>query len=100
MDIPMKMIICCNCNQPFAVSEELYERLHECHNTFYCPAGHGQHFTGESDTERLSKMVKSRDALIDSLKSETRERQGRIEAQEAEIIRLKKSLKRARAKSQ
>lgn len=70
----MDIIICCNCHVPFAVPRELDQALQRCHNTFYCPKGHAQSYTGKSDLEKaqdqlwqakreLSTLIQERDAL-------------------------------------
>jgi hypothetical protein len=60
-------ITCCACGAPFAMSEALYDSCRE-HNakampddtkTFYCPAGHSQHFTGRSTEQQLRRQVAS-----------------------------------------
>lgn len=52
-------ITCCNCMVPFAVSDYVYRELKRTHNTFYCPVGHAQHFTGESEVEKLKRELQS-----------------------------------------
>jgi hypothetical protein len=34
------------------MERHLYETRQQDHGTFYCPNGHGQHFTGKTDDER------------------------------------------------
>ena len=58
MDIPMKLICCAHCGQPFAMSQDKAERLRKCHNTFYCPDGHAQKFIGKTEEERLRERVR------------------------------------------
>jgi NMD protein affecting ribosome stability and mRNA decay len=36
---------CCNCGVPFAIHRPQYDQLQESGKTFYCPAGHPQHYT-------------------------------------------------------
>jgi hypothetical protein len=43
---------CCNCGTVFALSAALQEVRLEDHRTFYCPAGHGQSYTGKTEAER------------------------------------------------
>lgn len=47
---------CCNCHTRFAMSQDLYTCRREDHKVFYCPQGHGQHYTGESDLEREKRQ--------------------------------------------
>lgn len=43
---------CCSCNVVFAMTDEMTKRLRQSHDTFYCPAGHGQRYLGKSDVEK------------------------------------------------
>lgn len=49
--------VCCNCGISFAWDESTYERRINDKGTFYCPNGHPQHFTGESEAEKLKKQL-------------------------------------------
>jgi hypothetical protein len=46
---------CCNCGVVFAMAEEFkQECLRETDGkSFYCPAGHAQHYVGKSDAQKL-----------------------------------------------
>jgi C4-dicarboxylate-specific signal transduction histidine kinase len=55
--IYMEMIICCNCAIPFMVGRGHRAFLRENHNTFYCPNGHPQSYTGLNEEERLKKQL-------------------------------------------
>ncbi len=46
---------CCNCGMQFAVTEEFEQRKRRDHTSFYCPAGHGQHFKAMSDIEKVRR---------------------------------------------
>lgn len=45
---------CCDCTTHFAMDGSLRTRLLESGGTFYCPNGHGQHYT-ETEVMRLRK---------------------------------------------
>lgn len=47
--------VCCNCFTHFAMDSDLRRRRLEQGGTFYCPNGHGQHFT-ENVVENLKKQ--------------------------------------------
>lgn len=80
----MKTTICFTCKMEFGMSDSFYDtmlRLKE-KGSFYCPAGHGQHFiTGESETDKLrrerDKLIQDKAYLHDRIKQES-------EAKEAE----------------
>lgn len=42
---------CCICSVTFGITRALYDAKRSDHGTFYCPAGHGQHYTGKSPLE-------------------------------------------------
>ncbi len=48
---------CCVCGVKFAIPQEMQNRLRLTHDFFYCPNGHSQHYTGETEAERLKKQL-------------------------------------------
>lgn len=68
---------CCNCGMTFAMPIEFKERKLKKRNiasekTFYCPAGHAQHYLGETEEtmlrrerDRLQQQVAQHDDEID-----------------------------------
>lgn len=42
---------CCNCGVVFAIPQTMKTRLQSSHVNFYCPSGHPQHYTAQSDVE-------------------------------------------------
>lgn len=88
MDVPMTLICCCRCRVTFAITADMREQLEECHNTFYCPAGHSQYFPQQTDEEKWRGRAKDAEAKLADLR-------------DAEFARLKKQRernKRRRAK--
>lgn len=49
--------ICCNCGIAFALPLAMLERLKQTHDWFYCPSGHAQHYTAETEAETLKKRL-------------------------------------------
>lgn len=49
---------CCNCFTHFAMDRALNSSLRAKGGTFYCPNGHGQHYT-ESEVQKLKKELES-----------------------------------------
>lgn len=49
---------CCreNCGMQFAMPEDFGTQKRRDHKTFYCPRGHGQSYTSESDLERAERL--------------------------------------------
>jgi phytoene dehydrogenase-like protein len=52
-------LTCCNCGIAFAVPAHWCQQRRDDHQLFYCPNGHGQHFTGKSDAEKLREQLES-----------------------------------------
>lgn len=49
---------CVNCGVPFGISMTLHDRFKKTRESFYCPFGHGQHYTGQNEEERLNQRVR------------------------------------------
>lgn len=49
---------CCNCHVTFAIPKSWDDALRQSHATFYCPAGHGLSYRGETEEEKLRKRLK------------------------------------------
>ena len=48
---------CCNCHVVFGLSAAMNaDRLRD-HKSFYCPSGHGQSYTGETEEARLKRQL-------------------------------------------
>lgn len=62
------VVECCNCHMPFAMTVEFNkDRLKRKRNdhTFYCPRGHAQHYTGESEEAKLKRQLEDRDRQLE-----------------------------------
>lgn len=78
-DVTLRMVteVCVNCAMPFQMPEAFRERALADHSrSFYCPAGHSQHYTGETREQQLDRRLawaKSREtALRDQYEAEKR----------------------------
>lgn len=47
---------CCNCYIAFAVPIEYQRKLRRNHNWFYCPNGHKQYYSAESDLDEQKRL--------------------------------------------
>jgi hypothetical protein len=50
---------CCNCGIQFAMPADFQARRRDDHEWFYCPRGHKQHYTGETETARLRRELQA-----------------------------------------
>lgn len=46
------IIHCSECSSPIAMDPGFQRQRRNDHGTFYCPAGHSQHYPGKSDAEK------------------------------------------------
>lgn len=52
----MRTITCCQCSEPFGMSDEAYTVLKRSSQLFYCTYGHAQHFTqGETEADKVRR---------------------------------------------
>ncbi len=74
---------CCNCRMPFAMTMDLQRARRDDHKSFYCPQGHGQHYTGPSEAEKLRGEVERQKQMREA--EEARRR--KIEAERDDVAR-------------
>lgn len=58
--VEMALEQCCECGMPFGMPVDFKnDRLkrRRIDMTFYCPRGHGQHYTGESEAQKLRREL-------------------------------------------
>jgi len=48
---------CCICGGPIALTETMQRILMNSHDTFYCPTGHGNCYSGKSEAEKLKEKL-------------------------------------------
>lgn len=83
---------CCNCGIVFAMPDDFQRRAKANHSiSFYCPLGHGQHFIGETDEQKLERQLRATRAQLTSSNDQ-------LESERRSKIALKGHLTRARNK--
>lgn len=87
---------CYTCGIVFGMPDSLKTRLLRTHETFYCPAGHGQHYTGPSDVEKLKKQLEAAEQQIGTLTARARHEQDQREAAERNERAAKRELNRTK----
>jgi hypothetical protein len=60
---------CAACGVVFAMTVELENRRRKDRDSFYCPNGHGMHFTGKTDEQKLREAEAREVALQDQLRA-------------------------------
>lgn len=59
--ITLETIICCECGIPFAVPDDYRQSLMQTKDSFYCPNGHGQHYSKSPHQVEKEKWDKERE---------------------------------------
>lgn len=69
--VSMVMESCCNCAMPFQMPEDFRQRALKDHSiSFYCPAGHRQHYTGETREQSLARQLRYAESRETSLRDQ------------------------------
>jgi hypothetical protein len=55
--VTLSTIDCYKCHCVFAIPREMNDRLLKTHDTFYCPAGHAQHYLGLTPEQKLQREL-------------------------------------------
>lgn len=71
---------CCNCGMQFAVPKDVQTRWKEHGQRFYCPNGHGQHYS-------KSRVATEREARLEA-EERLRQKELRVEELEGRILEL------------
>lgn len=80
---------CCDCGMLFAITNDFMRRRKKDHGLFYCPAGHGQHYTGRTEEQKLKAELQLANNRADEM-----QRRAAEESQRAASI--SRSYKRVR----
>jgi len=57
---------CCNCHMQFAMTADFQRRRRNDHKSFFCPAGHSQHYTGATEETRLKRELERREQMLEA----------------------------------
>lgn len=95
----MSMVTCAKCYMRFAMFDTHTAQLRENHQTFYCPSGHGQSYTGQTEADKLRARVASEERVNNSLreqlaKANTNARKVSCPKCSAKVLDLKRHMKR------
>ena len=61
LSVNFAAVECCSCHIQFAMTMEMKDELRNNHKWFYCPKGHQQHYSGESEAEKLKNQLRRKD---------------------------------------
>lgn len=58
---------CCSCGMSFWMTTKHQKHLRDSHEWFYCPSGHKQYYSGESNAEKYERQLSQCRRSLDSL---------------------------------
>ena len=92
VETKLVIIECCNCGMTFSMPKEFDDNRRNDHEWFYCPAGHGQHYTSRSKEEILREKVVSLERVVDCKKDKLRTLEYQKRHWKGEATKLKKRI--------
>lgn len=91
---------CCQCGVAFAMTDRFKKQRLRDHELFYCPAGHGQYYTGKSETQKLKDKLDQTRIELEAersccmeLKNEVKHKQKQVYGYKGQLKKLKKASK-------
>lgn len=82
LSVNFEAVTCYKCGVPFAAPGYFFTKRRDDHGGFWCPNGHNQHFTQETEAERLARELeaeKQRTRLALARENEQREAKMKLE---------------------
>lgn len=83
---------CINCGCLFGINTEMRGELLRTHKDFYCPNGHGQHFTAETEAARLRRRLERSKSQLSSMQDQYDASERQRRAYKGHVTRLKRRI--------
>lgn len=96
--ITLESETCCNCGVVFGMESGHRHRLRQSHDWFYCPNGHGQHYTGKSEAQKANELAEWRARQLEYARGEAAAERDRRQAAERSRAAIKGQNTRLRRK--
>lgn len=82
---------CCHvgCNCLFAMTLDMYNRRRADHKGFYCPNGHQQSYTGETEVERLKRALEGKEKDLEWQRAQRAREERRSAAARGQVTKIK-----------
>lgn len=89
----LQTIECYSCHMVFGITREFYQdRLDRRPESFWCPAGHRQHFIGDTDLAKAEQSLARERARTDQLRAERDHLAATVRAEKGAKTKLKKRI--------
>ncbi len=83
-----EVITCYKCGVPFAVPAKMRQELIRTQESFYCPSGHSQCYTGETAEQRLKRQLEEKEKTISRLAVEKIQLDGQVSTLNRKLKRV------------
>lgn len=90
--VTLESLECANCGMTYALPAMFISERRKDHRSFYCPAGHSQHFPQESPEEKLTRELKRYQRRVETLTAEVTFERDQKEATERSLRATKGQL--------
>lgn len=84
-----EIVHCCDCGMAFAMTTDFQRRRREDRKLFHCPAGHPQHYTGETEAARLKRDLERKQEMLEAAQA----RASRAEQEKQQAARAHRKMR-------
>lgn len=90
-----EVIYCCNqdCLTPIVLPAELMRDLRNDRRRFFCPMGHGQHFTGPTEAQKLQARLDSEKREAEWWRKKAKQNERSANAYKGQVTKIRGRLK-------
>lgn len=92
----LTIVHCATCSMPFGVSKHFEQERRSDHKSFYCPAGHSQHWPQETDKEKLRRQLKYAKDSAATERARRDQAEASLRATKGVVTRQRKKLERVK----
>lgn len=89
---------CCTCGITFGFAAAYDKQLRKSHNSFYCPNGHSQSYTGKNEEEQLRKDLQAEKQRREQAEREKEWAQAEARNHQTQRTKAQNKLKRITAR--
>lgn len=88
--VSLEPVTCYSCGAIFGMDSDFHQNRKNDHKIFYCPNGHGQHFTGESQAEKYKRLLETERTRVQWERDQREATERSLAAQKGQVTKLKK----------
>lgn len=90
---------CCACGITFAMPADMQRRRREDHGSFFCPAGHAQHYTGKSEEQKAKDRAARLEQQLTAQRAQTDQERARADHEAKRANGFKGAMVKAKKRS-